>query len=144
MEEEVKVEVQQEPTGGGVKEEITIPYSNSVPTFGLPLLPPVPKLPMGTITETITIPATTSPIAYPTYTPQRKQNKKPVERVVEVTKKEPSGEIKITREICDGEVHLGPFKSCLKEFTGVSAIGWIAAAAGLIVLWKWLDYRFKK
>ena len=149
MEEEVKVEVIKEPVGGGVKEEITVPiktdpdgmdsYSlpSPVPSFSPPILP-VPKLPMGTITETITIPATLAPV----YKPKKATVDKP-KQTVDI-KETPSGEIKITREICDGEVHLGPFKSCLKEFTGVTAIGWIAAAAGLIVLWKWLDYKFKK
>ncbi len=148
MEEEVKVEVQEEPTGGGVKEEITIPLPtppvnglSDVPNWGgLDMTPmPVPNLPMGTITETITIPAT---LATP-QKPRKVEVNNPIKEPVEI-KKEPSGEIKITREICDGEVHLGPFKSCLKEFTGVTAVGWIAAAAGLIVLWKWLDWRFKK
>jgi len=137
MEEEVKVEVIEEPTGGGVKEEITIPLPSPVPSFGPPILS-VPKLPMGTITETITIPATLAPV----YTPKKSKISQPKETVK--IKEEPSGEIKITREICDGEVHLGPFKSCLKEFTGITAVGWIAAAAGLIVLWKWLDWKFKK
>lgn len=145
MEEEVKIEIIEEPTGGGVKEEVIVPLPTP-PVKGLPnvnswgsldMAPmPVPNLPMGTITETITIPATLAP----TYKPRKKEVEK---QTVEI-KKEPSGEIKITREICDGEVHLGPFKSCLKEFTGITAIGWITAAAGLIVLWKWLDWRFKK
>lgn len=148
MEEEIKVEVQEEPTGGGVKEEITIPLPTP-PVHGLPDVPnwgaldmapiPVPNLPMGTITETITIPATLAP----PQKPKKREVNNPIKETVEI-KKEPSGEIKITREICDGEVHLGPFKSCLKEFTGVTAIGWISAAAGLIVLWKWLDYKFRK
>jgi hypothetical protein len=55
-----------------------------------------------------------------------------------------NGNKTFSHKICDGEVNIGPFKSCLKEFTGVSAIGWVAVAAGLIVLWKWLDYRFRK
>ena len=63
---------------------------------------------------------------------------------VQELKTDSNGNVVLRTEICDGEVHFGEFKSCLKEFTGVSAIGWIAAAAGLIVLWKWLDYRFKK
>lgn len=147
MEEEVKVEieVQEEPTGGGIKEEIILPTPpvRGLPeTFGPPRLPslPAPKLPMGTITETITIPA-----AVPTYNNKQSTPKKMFPQgEIEQIKTEPNGTITIKREICDGEVHLGPFKSCLKEFTGVPAVGWIAAAAGLIVLWKWLDYRFKK
>ena len=141
MEEQVEIKenIQEEPTGGGIKEEVIIPLPSPVPSFSAPLMP-IPRLPMGTITETITIPATVTPPYKPT---KKKEIKKPIEEIIEI-KKEPNGEIKITREICDGEVHIGPFKSCLKEFTGVSAVGWIAAAAGLIVLWKWLDYRFKK
>lgn len=159
---EVKVEPQveqvepqkntEDPVGGGVKEEITVPIPTP-PVEGLddslidkilmdsvPLMRPIPRLPMGTITETITIPATV-----PTYNNKQSTTKKmfPQGEVKQI-KTEPNGTITIKREICDGEVHLGPFKSCLKEFTGVPAVGWIAAAAGLIVLWKWLDYKFRK
>lgn len=58
--------------------------------------------------------------------------------------KDANGNETIKETICDGEISIGPFKSCLKEFEGVSAIGWVAVAAGLIVLWKWLDYKFRK
>ena len=64
--------------------------------------------------------------------------------LVVVRTKDSKGNTTTTTTICDGEIHLGPFKGCLKEFTSVSAVGWVAAAAGLIVLWKWLDYKFKK
>jgi hypothetical protein len=164
------IEVQkksEDPTGGGVKEEITIPVPSNPPiireldSYSRPLMP-VPRLPMGTITETITIPAPRLPLGTTPIIPEARIN--PVRKVsapatqkkelsyeekygagsTEEIKQEPNGQITIKREICDGEVHLGPFKSCLKEFTGVPAVGWIAAAAGLIVLWKWLDYRFRK
>jgi len=157
----------EDPTGGGVKEEITIPVPSSPPiihgldSYSGPLMP-VPRLPLGTMTETITIPATRLPLGTTPIIPEARIN--PVRKVsaqttqkkelsyeekygagsTEEIKQEPNGQITIKREICDGEVHIGPFKSCLKEFTGVPAVGWIAAAAGLIVLWKWLDYRFRK
>ena len=130
--------------------------------FVAPMLP-VPKLPMGTMTETITITSPKLPLGtIPTIpetrvAPVKRTSTIPVTQKKELSyeekygagsleeiKQEPNGQITIRREICDGEVHLGPFKSCLKEFTGIPAVGWIAAAAGLIVLWKWLDYKFRK
>ena len=156
------IEVQtkpEEPTGGGVKEEITIPVPYNPPiihgldSYSGPLIP-VPRVPMGTITETITItapklPLGTTPVIPETrVSPVKKKELSYEEKYgagsLEEIKQEPNGQITIKREICDGEVHLGPFKSCLKEFTGIPAVGWVAAAAGLIVLWKWLDYKFKK
>ncbi|NDB57041.1 hypothetical protein EB001_01120 [bacterium] len=65
------------------------------------------------------------------------------ELVIEITK-DSKGNTTTKTTICDGEVHLGPFKSCLKEFSGISAIGWVSVAIGLIVLWKWLECKFKK
>ena len=145
------------------KEELPVPSSpapiggGGFDTYSAPLMP-VPRIPMGTIIETITMPAprlplgTTPVIPAAQVAPTKKTSAPIIENYeekygagsTEEIKQEPSGQITIKREICDGEVHIGPFKSCLKEFTGVPAVGWIAAAAGLIVLWKWLDYRFKK
>lgn len=128
-------------------------------TFGPPIIAPIRPLPMGTIIETITMPAPKLPLATTPVVPSakvipvKKTSAPPVlesyeEKYgagsLEEIKQGPDGTMTIKREICDGEVHLGPFKSCLKEFTGVPAVGWIAAAAGLIVLWKWLDYKFRK
>ncbi len=124
---------------------IKIPSHGGPPTFGPPIVAPIRGLPMGTIIETITVPASVpTPTPPKSTTPPAPQRKMTIQGVTEEFKQEPSGQITIKREICDGEVNLGPFKSCLKEFTGVPAVGWVAAAAGLIVLWKWLDYRFKK
>lgn len=157
------VEVQtkpEEPTGGSVKEEITIPAPSSAPlireldTYSRPLMP-VPRLPMGTMTESITIPAPRLPLGTIPNIPEAKVSTptsntetefspgKIISEIVE-TKKNPDGSITYIKTICDGEVKIGPFQSCLKEFTGVPAVGWIAAATGLIVLWKWLDYKFRK
>jgi hypothetical protein len=160
----------EDPVGGGVREEITLPQT-SPNLHELDIIPIIPNLPMGTTIETITMPAPRIPLGTipsipearvaPTSTPTSTSTEKPkAERIsqhtelsyeekygagsTEEVKQEPNGTVTIKREICDGEVHLGPFKSCLKEFSGVSAVGWLAAAAGLIVLWKWLDYRFKK
>lgn len=133
-------------------------------TFGPPLMAPIRGLPMGTVIETITVPTPKLPLGTIPTIPETKstpvtktKTTTPVTQKKELSyeekygagsleeiKQEPTGQITYKREICDGEVHLGPFKSCLKEFTGVPAVGWIAAAAGLIVLWKWLDYKFRK
>lgn len=161
---EIKEESKEDPIGGGASETITIPIPQEptqqdpvrgLPEVNVPMVDglinlPVPKVPMGTIIETITLPAVQSPkfstINQPVISTTKPQKNKIMFSQGESheVKTESNGSITIKREICDGEVHLGPFKSCLKEFTGVPAVGWIAAAAGLIVLWKWLDYRFKK
>lgn len=139
-------------------EVIQIPSHDSPQTFGPPLMAPIRGLPMGTIIETISVPA-----SVPTATIESAHRKTEIKTEIpyipkkETTQKKvmPQGEshelktnsngnIIIRREICDGEINIGPVKSCLKEFTGVTAVGWLAAAAGLIVLWKFLDHKFKK
>lgn len=157
-EEPVKSE-EESPVGGGIKEEITLPPPSSpppslapfnswgnfstpsLPSIPQPVLPPLspPKLPFGTITEKFIYPSI--PATIPPQPTTKKMNSFGLKEEVH---QQPSGQITYIREICDGEVHIGNFKSCLKEFTGVSAVGWIAAAAGLIFLWKWLEWRFKK
>lgn len=168
--ETIEIKKPEDPIGGGIKEEIIVPIETQEPIKGLseeikipmldaePIMLPIPKLPMGTITETITMPTPKLPLGTIPNIPEAKVTQvsntktKPLINYeekygagsTEEIKQETNGQITIKREICDGEVHLGPFKSCLKEFTGVPAVGWIAAAAGLIVLWKWLDYKFRK
>ena len=115
----------------------------------LPTLSP-PKLPMGTIIEKVTLPATvpatihTPKAIYQIEITKDKKNQvaKPESEDIKIEQNN-DGSIKVERTICDGEVKLGPFQSCLKEFTGVTAFGWVTAVAGLIVLWKWLDWKFK-
>jgi hypothetical protein len=138
---------------------ISIPIPNPSPSsFGPPIMAPIRGLPMGTIIETITVPASVPTATIESshrktqikteipYIPKKETKQKNVMTQGESHefKTDSNGNIVIRREICDGEINIGPFKSCLKEFTGVTAIGWLAAAAGLIVLWKWLDHKFKK
>lgn len=121
-----------DPTDGLIMERI----NGSIPSFGVPVLPTIKPqvLPMGTVTQKITIPAS----ILPDFISKNPSNPK------QTIKINPDQTASIEQTICDGEVVIGPVKSCLKEFTGIPAVGWVFAAAGLIVLWKWLDWKFKK
>jgi len=48
-----------------------------------------------------------------------------------------NGNITFRKDVCDGEISIGSFKTCLKEFNATSAIGLVIVIVGVILVKIW-------
>ena len=54
-----------------------------------------------------------------------------------IYKTDSKGNTTIQQTVCDGEISIGPFKTCLKEFNTASAIGLILTVVVIVIIQNW-------